>query len=72
MAATWKLRGYLFLSLSGIVAVLVGLLALPTYAIIGVLLTIGGMALLLRAVAGLCEAPSLWSWSDEETDRNVD
>jgi hypothetical protein len=74
MAATWKVRRYLFRSLSAFVALLVGLLALPTYAIMRVVLMIGGMASLLRAIAAVLRSPSRWSWSwsDEERFRNVD
>lgn len=57
MAATWKLGFYLVASLSAFLALLFGLFALSAYPIVGVLFTIGGMALLLYAVAGLCAAP---------------
>lgn len=57
MAATWKQGFYLVASLSGFLALLFGLFTLSSYPIAGVLFTIGGMALLLYAVAGLCGAP---------------
>jgi hypothetical protein len=57
MAATWKQGFYLAASLSAFVALLFGLFTLSSYPIVGVLVTIGGMALLLYAVAGLCGAP---------------
>jgi len=56
MAATWKVGTYLVSSLSAFIALLVGLFALPVYPIVGALLVIGGMALQLYAVAGLCGA----------------
>jgi hypothetical protein len=57
MAAPWKLRFYLVASLSAFVALLFGLFTLPSDPIVGVLFMVGGMALLLYAVAGLCGAP---------------
>jgi hypothetical protein len=57
MAATWKMGFYLVASLSAFLALLFGLFELAAYPIVGVLLTIGGMALLLYAIAGLCGAP---------------
>jgi hypothetical protein len=57
MAATWKLGFYVVASLSSFLALLFGLFQLAIYPILGVLFTIGGMALLLYAVAGLCGAP---------------
>ena len=57
MAATWKLGFYVVASLSAFLALLFGLFQLSIYPILGVLFTIGGMALLLYAVAGLCGAP---------------
>jgi len=57
MAATWKLGFYLVASLSAFVALLFGLFTLSSDPIVGVLFMVGGMALLLYAVAGLCGAP---------------
>jgi hypothetical protein len=65
MAAVWKVGIYLVASLSAFVVLLVGLLALAVYPIVGVLLMIGGMALLLYGVARLCGAEDLKLWSDE-------
>jgi hypothetical protein len=56
MAATWKVWTYLASSLSAFTALLVGLFVLRVYPIVGALLVIGGMALQLYAVAGLCGA----------------
>ena len=57
MAATWRLAFYLVASLSAFVALLFGLFTLSSDPIVGVLFMVGGMALLLYAVAGLCGAP---------------
>ena len=57
MAATWKVGFYFVASLSAFLALLFGLFALSDDPIVGVLFAIGGMALLLYAVAGLCGAP---------------
>jgi len=59
MALTWKLVISLVASWSGFVSLLVGLLALAVYPIVGVLITIGAMALLLYSVAGLCGVKEL-------------
>jgi len=67
MAATWRLGIYLVSSLSAFVILLVGLFALPVYPIVGALLTLGGMALQLYAVAGLCGAPGFKNDSSEES-----
>jgi len=56
-SSSWKLGAYLVASLSAFAALLFGLLELSVYPIVGALFTIGGMALLLYAVAGLCGAP---------------
>jgi hypothetical protein len=57
MAATWKVGFYLVASLSAYVVLLFGLFALSADPIAGVLFTIGGMAVLLYGLAGLCGAP---------------
>lgn len=57
MAATWKVGFYFVAFLSAFLVLLFGLFALSDDPIVGVLFTIGGMALLLYAVAGLCGAP---------------
>jgi hypothetical protein len=57
MAAPWKVGFYFVASLSAFLALLFGLFALSDDPIVGVLFAIGGMALLLYAVAGLCGAP---------------
>jgi hypothetical protein len=67
MVATWKVGTYLVSSLSALIALLVGLFALPVYPIVGVLLVIGGMALQLYAVAGLCGAAESQNESREES-----
>lgn len=54
MAAIWPVALYLGVSLCAFAVLLAGLLALAAYPIPAVLVTIGGMALLLRAAAGLC------------------
>jgi hypothetical protein len=59
MAATWKLGFYLVASLSAFLALVFCLLTLSAYPIMGVLFTIGGMVLLLYAVARLFGAPLL-------------
>jgi len=66
MAATWRMGFYLVSSLSAFVVLLAGLFALPVYPIVGALLTLGGMALQLFAVAGLCRAPGFRNDSSEE------
>jgi len=65
MAATWKLGVHLGASLSAFAALLGGLPMLSAYPIVGVLLMIGGMALLLYAVANLCGAPKFEDLSCE-------
>jgi uncharacterized membrane protein YuzA (DUF378 family) len=72
MAAAWKVGVYLVSSLSALVALFVGLLALPVYPIVGTLLTIGGMALQLYAVAGLCGAPVFKHESSGESNWRED
>lgn len=67
MAATWRMGIHLVSSLSAFVILLVGLFALPVYPIVGALLTLGGMALQLYAVAGLCGAPGFKNGSGEES-----
>lgn len=57
MAATWKVGFYFVASLGAFLALLFGLCVLSDDPIVGVLFTIGGMALLLHAVAGLRGAP---------------
>ena len=57
MAATWKVGLYLVVSLSAYLALLFGLFVLSANPIAGVLFVIGGMALLLYGLAGLCAAP---------------
>jgi len=47
---------YIGSSLLAVATVVGGLIALTVYPLIGVLLTLGGMALLLYGVAGLCRA----------------
>jgi hypothetical protein len=47
---------YVGSSLLAFATVVGGLIALTVYPLIGVLLTLGGMALLLHGVAGLCRA----------------
>ena len=53
--ATW-LAVYVGASLCAFAALVCGLFALAAYPLVGVLLTIGGMALLLYGTAGLCGA----------------
>jgi hypothetical protein len=67
MAATWKVGTYLVSSLSAFIALLVGLFTLPVYPIVGALLVIGGMALELYAVAGLCGTAESKNESREES-----
>jgi len=55
LAATW-LALYVGSSLCAFAALVCGLFALAAYPLGGVLLTIGGMALLLYGTAGLCGA----------------
>ena len=58
MAPTWKLLAYVGASLSAFGVLVVGFLVmLSAYPILGVLLMIGGMAVLLCGVAGLCGEP---------------
>jgi hypothetical protein len=52
MVSTWHRRFYLGVSLVAFAGLLTGLLALAVYPIMGVLLTILGMALLLYGVTG--------------------
>lgn len=47
---------YVSLSVIAFAALVAGLFALAVYPIVGVLLTLGGMALLLYGTAGLCGA----------------
>lgn len=56
MAAIWPVAFYIGASLCAFAVLLGGLLALAAYPIPAVLVTIGGMALLLRAIASLCGA----------------
>jgi uncharacterized membrane protein YuzA (DUF378 family) len=72
MAANWNVGVYLISSLSALVVLLVGLLALSVYPIVGALLTIGGMALQLYAVAGLCGAPGFKTESRENWEEDRD
>ena len=67
MAATWGVGTYLVWSLSAFIALLVGLFTLPVYPIVGALLAIGGMALQLYAVAGLCGTAESKNESREES-----
>lgn len=67
MAATWRVGTYLASSLSAFIALLVGLFTLPIYPIVGALLVIGGMALELYAVAGLCGTAESKNGSREES-----
>ena len=55
LAATW-LALYVGSSLCAFAALVAGLFVLAVYPLVGVLLTIGGMALLLYGTAGLCGA----------------
>jgi hypothetical protein len=58
MASTWKLMGYTGASLTAFGVLVAGFLVMSSvYPIWGVLLIIGGMALLLCGVAGLCGEP---------------
>jgi len=54
LAATSLVITHLVWSLVAFAALLTGLLALSVYPLIGVLLTLGGMALLLHGASGLC------------------
>jgi hypothetical protein len=67
MAANRNVGVYFISSLSAFVVLLVGLLALSVYPILGALLTIGGMALQLYAIAGLCGAPGFKNESRRES-----
>jgi hypothetical protein len=72
MAATWGVGTYLVWSLSAFIALLVGLFTLPVYPIVGALLVIGGMALQLYAVAGLCGTAESKNESCEESHGEED
>lgn len=54
MAAAGPMAIYLGSSACALAALLAGLLAFAVYPLIGVLLTLAGMALLLYGAAGLC------------------
>ena len=56
LAAAGLVMIYVGSSLLAFATVVGGLIALTVYPLIGVLLTLGGMALLLYGVAGLCRA----------------
>ena len=56
MAATGVRMVHVGSSVCAFVALVGGLLALAVYPVAGVLLALGGMALLLYAAAGLCGA----------------
>ena len=63
--------GDLFAALMAYAGLLGGLLLLGAYPLIGVLLLLGSMALLLWAVANLCEVQTPSSEVDPETDATV-
>ena len=54
MVATSLVMVYIGSSLVALIALVGGLLALAVHPLTGVLITLGGMALLLHAAAGLC------------------
>ena len=54
MIATGLVMVYMGSSLLALIALVGGLLALAVHPLTGVLVTLGGMALLLYAAAGLC------------------
>ncbi|HYN15489.1 MAG TPA: hypothetical protein VES66_06850 [Terriglobales bacterium] len=56
MTVTWRSGTYLVGLLTGVLALLAGLLALETQPIVGTLITLAGMALLLAAAAEFCQA----------------
>jgi len=54
LVATGLVMVYIGSSFVALIALVGGLLALAIYPLTGVLITLGGMALLLYAAAGLC------------------
>ncbi len=60
LAAIGRGISYVASSLCAFATLVSGLFALTAYPIMGVLLTIGGMALLLYGASGLCGAHPPW------------
>jgi uncharacterized membrane protein HdeD (DUF308 family) len=56
MTVTWRSGTYLVGLLTGVLALLAGLLALETQPILATLITLAGLALLLSAAAEFCQA----------------
>jgi len=70
MTGSFHLKN-LFATLAAYVGLLWGLLLLDSYPLVGVLLVLGSMVLLLRAVASLCGAQTAASEAEAKNDARM-